>query len=80
MVGLDKPPHCRVKHKMWKKQLADNTRQLRLGVDRAMRKIELEMLDGTDAVRVVKVARVEPVAEGRVWMRADAESTAALGR
>ena len=50
-LGLDKPPHCRVRHKVWKKQLADNTRQLRLGADRARQKTELEMLDGTEVVR-----------------------------
>ena len=49
-LGLDKPPHCRVRHKVWKKQLADNTRQLRLGADMARQKTELEMLDGTEVV------------------------------
>jgi hypothetical protein len=29
-LGLDKPPQHRVRHKVWKKQLADNTRQLKL--------------------------------------------------
>jgi hypothetical protein len=37
-LGLDKPPQHRVRHKVWKKQLADNTRQLRLGADRARQK------------------------------------------
>ena len=32
-LGLDKPPQHRVRNKVWKKQLADNTRQLKLGAD-----------------------------------------------
>ena len=52
-LGLHKPPHRKVRHKVWKKQLADNTRQLRLGADKARPKIELEMLDDTEVVRVV---------------------------
>jgi hypothetical protein len=35
-LGLDKPPHHRVRHKVWKKQQADRTRQLLLGADRAI--------------------------------------------
>ena len=41
---------------MWKKQLADKTRQLLLGTDRARQRIELEMLDGTGIVREVEAA------------------------
>ena len=41
---------------MWKKQLNDKTRQLLLGADRARQRTELEMLDGTDIVRVVEAA------------------------
>jgi hypothetical protein len=49
-LGKDKPPQHRVRHKVWKKQLADRTRQLLLGADRARQRTELEMLDGTDIV------------------------------
>ena len=41
---------------MWKKHLADRTRQLLLGADRARQRTKLEMLDGTDIVREVEVA------------------------
>ena len=47
-MGLDKPPKQRVRHKVWRKQLADSTRQLKLGADRARQGSELEMLDGTE--------------------------------
>ena len=60
-LGLDKPPHHRVRHKAWKKQLVDSTRQLKLGAGRARQKTELEMLDGTKVVSVVSVAGAEPV-------------------
>ena len=50
-LGLNKPPQHRVRHKVWKKQQADRTRQLLLGADRARQRTELEMLDGTDIVR-----------------------------
>ena len=55
-LGLDKPPQHRVRHKVWKKQQADRTRQLLLGADRARQRTELEMLDGTDIVRRVGAA------------------------
>ena len=29
-LGLDRPPQQRVRHKVWRKQLVDNTRQLKL--------------------------------------------------
>ena len=38
---------------MWRKQLVDNTRQLKLGADRARQRAEMEMLDGTEVVRMV---------------------------
>ena len=36
-LGLGKPraPQHKVRHKVWRKQLVDSTRQLRLGADRA---------------------------------------------
>ena len=34
-LGRNKPPQHRVRHKVWRKQLADRTRQLLLGADRA---------------------------------------------
>ena len=30
-LGLDKPPQQRVRHKVWREKLVDNTRQLKLG-------------------------------------------------
>ena len=63
-LGLDKPPQHRVRHKVWKKQLADNTRQLKLGADRARQRTELEMLDGTDIVREVEAAGARHEAAG----------------
>ena len=52
-LGLDKPSQHRVRHKVWKKQLARHTRHLKLGADRAMPRTKLEILDGTDIVREV---------------------------
>ena len=51
---------------MWKKQLADKTRQLLLGADRASlrQRTELEMLDGTDIVREVEAAGARHEAAG----------------
>ena len=35
-LGLDTPPkRQRVRHKVWRKQLTNSTRQLKLGADRA---------------------------------------------
>ena len=42
-LGLGKPPQHRVRHKVWRKQLVDSTRQLKLGADRARQRTELEM-------------------------------------
>ena len=50
-LGQDKPPQHRVRHTAWREQLADRTRQLLLGADRAMQRIELEVLDGADIGR-----------------------------
>ena len=61
-LGLDKPPQHRVSHKVWKKQLLDSTRQLRLGADRARQRTELEVLDGTGVFSMVNGAGAEPVA------------------
>ena len=36
-LGLDKPPKQRVRHTVWRKQLTDSTRQLKLGADRAIK-------------------------------------------
>ena len=63
-LGLDKPPQHRVRHKVWKKQQTDRTRQLLLGADRARQKTELEMLDGTDIVREVVAAGARHEAAG----------------
>ena len=78
-LGLDKPPQHRVRHKVWRKQLVDSTRQLKLGADRARQRTEMEMLDGTEVVSVVGASGAEPVAEGGVWIGADAESAAEAG-
>ena len=37
----DKPPSVRVSHKVWRKQLVDKTRQLKLGADRARQKSDM---------------------------------------
>ena len=50
---MNKPPHHKARHKVWKKRLVDSTRQLRLGDDRARQKTELEMLAGTEVSSVV---------------------------
>ena len=53
-LGHDKPPSVRVSHKVWRKQLVDRTRQLKLGADRARQRSGMLMLDGTDILRVVE--------------------------
>ena len=63
-LGLDKPPNQRVRHKVWRKQLTDSTRQLRLGADRARQRTELEMLDGTEVYSAVDGAGAESMAGG----------------
>ena len=63
-LRLDKPPQQRVRHKVWRKQLTDSTRQLRLGADRAMQGIELEMLDGTELYSVAEEAAAGSVVRG----------------
>ena len=50
---MNKPPHHKARHRVWKKRLVDSTRQLRLGDDRARQKTELEMLAGTEVSSVV---------------------------
>ena len=57
---MGKPSHHRVKHKVWKKQLVDSTRQLGLGADKARQKTELEVLDGTEVFSVINGAGAEP--------------------
>ena len=49
-LGLDKPPEQRVRHKVWRKQMVDNTRQLKLGADKARQKTDMEMLDGNEGM------------------------------
>ena len=71
-LGLDKPPKQRVRHKVWRKQLTDSTRQLRLGADSARQGTELEMLDGTEVFRVENGAGAEPVAGEGVLLEAEA--------
>ena len=61
-LWLDKPPNQRVRHKVWREQLIDSTRQLRLGADRARQRTELEMLDGTEVYSVVDGAGAESMA------------------
>ena len=63
-MGLDKPPKQRVRHKVWRKQLTDSTRQLKLGPDRARQGTELEMLDGTELYSVVGEAATGSVVRG----------------
>ena len=53
-LGHDKPPSMRVSHKVWRKQLVDRTRQLKLGVDRARQRSDILMLDGTGMVGAVE--------------------------
>ena len=60
-LGHDKPPSVRVSHKVWRKQLVDRTRQLKLGADRARQQSDMLLLDGTDIVGAVEaVAGHEP--------------------
>ena len=49
----------RVSHKVWRKQLVDRTRQLKLGADRARQQSDMLLLDGTDIVGAVEAARAE---------------------
>ena len=51
---MDEPPQLGIRHKVWKRQLADRTRQLKQGADKARQRTELEMLDGSDIVREVE--------------------------
>ena len=53
-LGHDKPPSVRVSHKVWRKQLVDRTRQLKLGADRARQQSDMLLLDGTDIVGTVE--------------------------
>ena len=53
-LGHDKPPSTRMSHKMWRKQLVDWTRQLKLGAGRARQRSKMLMLDGIDIARVVE--------------------------
>jgi hypothetical protein len=75
-LGLDRPLRQRVRHKVWKKQLADNTRQLRLGADRARQGTELEVLDGNELYSVVEEAVTGEVGTGS---SPEAESEPATG-
>ena len=63
-LGKNKPPQHRVRHKVWKEQLADRTRQLLLGADRARPRTELEMLDGTEIVREAEAVGARHEAAG----------------
>ena len=79
-LGLDKPPQHRVRHKVWRKQLVDSTRQLRLGADMARQRTELEMLGGTEVVNVGPTwSRASGQWLGGVWIGANAESIAEAG-
>ena len=61
-LGHDKPPSVRVSHKVWRKQLVDRTRQLKLGADRARQQSDMLLLDGTDIVGAAEaVTGHEPV-------------------
>ena len=59
---------------MWRKQLVDNTRQLKLGADRARQRTDMEMLDGIEVVRVVGASEAGPVAVDEMGIGADARS------
>ena len=61
-LGFDKPPKQRVRHRTWRRQLLDTTRQLKLGADRARDKEVLELLDGVEVVRRLQPEELE--AEG----------------
>ena len=63
-LGLDKPPRQRVRQKVWRKQLTDNTRQLELGADGTRQRTELEMLDGTELYSVGEEAAAGPMGRG----------------
>ena len=78
-LGLDKPPQQRARHKVWREQLVDNTRQLKLGADRASQRTDMEMVDGTEVVRAVDAPEAVPVAEDVVGTGADAGTRAEAG-
>ena len=71
-LGHDKPPSVRVNHKVWRKQLVDGTRQLKLGADRARQRSDMLLLDGTDIV-----GTVEAVGARHVSAQAEAEPSPA---
>ena len=52
-LGFDKPPQHRARYKVWRKNLVDSTRQLKLGTgsDRARQRSDLALIDGTEVVR-----------------------------
>ena len=80
-LGLDKPPQQRIKHKVWRKQLVDNTRQLKLGADRARQRglTWAGVLDGTKVVRAVGAPGAVLEAEDMVGTGADARTRAEAG-
>ena len=79
-LGFDKPraPQQRVRHKVWRKQLAGSTRKLEFGAVKARQRSEsdMEMLDGTEVVRVIDAA----VAGHEAEAAADAEAGARVQR
>ena len=80
VVGaLDKPPQPRVRHKVWREQLVDNTGQLKLGDDRARQMSDMEMLDGTEVVRAVDAPGAVPGAVGVVGTGEHAKTGADAG-
>ena len=70
-LGLDKPPEQRVRHKVWRRQLTESTRQLKLGADRARQRTELEMLDGTEVYRAAAGEESEGDSEWEDWSAGD---------
>ena len=68
LLSFGKPPQQRVRHKVWRQQLVDNTRQLELGADRARQENDMEVLDGTEMVKVVETtgagAEIEAAGKG----------------
>ena len=70
-LGLDRPPERRVRHKVWRRQLTESARQLKLGADRARRGMELEMLDGTEVYRAAAGEELEKDEEGEGGVRED---------
>jgi hypothetical protein len=75
-LGFNKLPLLRIKHKVWRKQLTCTTRQLKLWADKAKQRTDLEMLDGTDVVRVAEAVAVRRAGATEVGAAAEVEADA----